>query len=100
MPEIDIRRELAKTTRSSQAHHAAMVRYGKADGEPTQCQMVLRHLVAGKTLTALEALSKFGILALSQRCTELKNEGHDIRSEMITVANGKRVARYSIVLAA
>lgn len=62
----------------------------------SQCEQVLRHLQAGYTLTTLEAVEKFGVMALSQRCTDLRKLGWPIKSEPVVTANGKRIARYSL----
>lgn len=47
-------------------------------------------------VTALEALRLLGSLRLSARVYDLRREGHDIRAEMVTVGDGKRVARYTL----
>ena len=60
----------------------------------TQNDAILAHLSAGGTLTVAEALTGLGCYALSQRIGELKREGVPIEAEMITLDNGKRVARY------
>lgn len=59
---------------------------------------ILAYLRAGNSLTALEALSKFNCWALSSRISELQKElgAEWIISEMITLPNGKRVARYTL----
>lgn len=62
----------------------------------TQCEQVLGALKAGESLTTLDALSRFGVMALSQRITDLRREGHPIKSETVKLPNGKRVARYSM----
>lgn len=49
---------------------------------------------AGRELTFLESVQEYGILALSQRCTDLRREGYPVESEMISLPNGKHVARY------
>ena len=61
----------------------------------SQKDMVLGYLMAGKTLTAIEALNLFGCMSLSQRVGNLKRAGHPIQSETITLPNKKRIARYS-----
>lgn len=48
---------------------------------PTQKEMILNALEAGDRLTVLDALKRFGIFALSQRVTDLKRDGHPIKSE-------------------
>lgn len=63
-----------------------------------QKQRVLNWLQEGKTLTRLQALTELGIFELSARLIELKQDGHKIKSESITVQNrwGEkcRVAQY------
>lgn len=61
----------------------------------SQSSKLLAHLVSGHTITPLQALSRFGVMALSQRIGFLKSRGHDIRSELVTVGK-KRIARYSM----
>ena len=63
----------------------------------SQHAQLLRYLQEGGTLTPLQALEKFGCLALSQRMGELRREGHPIVSEIIRLSNGKRVAQYQLV---
>lgn len=62
-----------------------------------QCDEILMYLRDGRTLTVLEAIQRFGVYALSQRVTDLKAQGHNIVSEMTTLPNGKRIARYRLV---
>ena len=59
----------------------------------TQQTRILNHLRSGKTLTALEALERFGCFRLAARVSDLKQEGFDIRSARVQI-NGKRVAKY------
>ena len=61
----------------------------------TQKDLILDWFVMGGSLTPLESLKKFGIMALSQRCGELRREGYPIKSELVEVESHKRVARYS-----
>ena len=64
----------------------------------TQKARVLSWLKEGKTLTRLQALTELGIFELSSRIGELQKDGHNIKSESITVQNrwGEkcRVAQY------
>lgn len=60
----------------------------------TQAGILLRALKAGERLTVAEALSRYGVYALSQRMGELRRSGWPIRSEMVEVRPGTRVARY------
>lgn len=59
---------------------------------------ILAYLRDGNSLTPMEALEKFQCWALSSRISELQHElGTEvITSEMITLPNGKRVARYTL----
>ena len=61
----------------------------------TQSTMILNHLIAGGSLTPLESLNLFGIMALSQRCGELRRQGFPIKVERIETPSHKHVARYS-----
>ena len=60
-----------------------------------QCKTLLEALKSGKTLTVAEALTKYGVYALSQRCGELRKLGYPVKSELVPVG-GKHVARYSL----
>lgn len=48
-------------------------------------------------LTPLDALGSCGTFRLGARIWELKAEGFDIRSELVRMPSGKRVARYTLV---
>ena len=60
----------------------------------TQCDKLLAHFAAGGTLTVAEALTQFGVYALSQRVGDLKRDGVPIEAEMVDTAGGARIARY------
>jgi hypothetical protein len=62
----------------------------------SQCERILAWLARGRTLTTLQAFKRMQITTLSQRCGELRDRGHDVKSEMVTLRSGKRVARYSL----
>lgn len=65
--------------------------------EKSQREAIARHLKAGKSITSLEALKKFGCLRLGARIYELKKEGRDIHKYTTKVGRGseeKRVACY------
>ncbi len=51
----------------------------------------------GTGLTALEAMEKAGTMRLAAYVKFLKDDGHAIDSEIITVPSGKRVARYRLI---
>jgi hypothetical protein len=60
----------------------------------TQVTMILNHLIAGGSLTPLESLSLYGVMALSQRIGELKRQGYPIRSTLVETPTHKHVSRY------
>lgn len=64
-----------------------------------QNELLLQALRTGP-LTALEILDKLGIARASARVYDLRQAGHDVRSQMITVRNRRgepcRVALYSL----
>lgn len=62
----------------------------------SQNDMVLSYLKRGKTLTALQALNKFGCFRLAARVHDLRNSGYDIVAADYELPNGKRIARYSL----
>jgi hypothetical protein len=62
----------------------------------SQRDAILAHLQEGRTLTALEALDRFGCNRLAARIGELKAAGWDIRSRMIEIDSGKHVAEYRL----
>lgn len=64
----------------------------------TQNQMLLNHLLAGNSITQLEALNLYGIGRLASRVNDLKDRGVYVRSNFVNVtkANGEtaRVKEY------
>ena len=69
-----------------------------------QVSSLLHYLKSGERITQLEALKLFSIGRLAARIKDLRNEGHDIRSEMVEVQKGDgskaRVARYALLVPA
>jgi helix-turn-helix protein len=61
----------------------------------TQIETLKAAFDRGESLTVAEALTRFGIYALSQRVGELDRSGYPTEHEMVTLPNGKRIARYS-----
>ena len=59
----------------------------------SQCNQILRYLQSGKSITPLQALKKFGCFRLGARVWDLRDKGHDIRSELVKIGE-KRVAKY------
>lgn len=62
----------------------------------SQNQQILRHLQAGGSLTSLEALQRFDCMRLGARIHDLRELGHEIHSDKVRTATGKRVVRYSL----
>lgn len=61
----------------------------------SQNEEILAWLQAGKTISPLEALERFGCFRLGGRIFELKAAGHKIVTDMVT-KNGKRFAEYRL----
>lgn len=61
----------------------------------TQNQIILAMLKSKKKVTPLTALKAAQTLRLSGRIMELREAGHNIKTEMIAVGK-KRVASYSL----
>ena len=62
----------------------------------SQCDLIARYLQRGRTLTPLSALRLFNVLRLGGRIHDLRRQGYRIKSEMIEISGGKRIARYSL----
>ena len=63
--------------------------------EPTtQCGALLRAFERGERLTVAEALTRYGVYALSQRCGELVRQGWPVESEWFVAESGAKVKRY------
>ena len=61
-----------------------------------QSEMILKHLQKFKSITSLQALRMYGCFRLSARIWELRRQGYNIKSEMVKLDNGKKVARYYV----
>ena len=48
----------------------------------------------GKTLTSMEALTKFRCFRLATRINDLKKAGYPVAKRMIEIDSGKKVAQY------
>lgn len=63
----------------------------------SQCDRILRHLRDFGSITAIEAISEYGILRLAARISDLRRRGHNITSEIVTGANRYgEPTRYSV----
>lgn len=60
----------------------------------TQTETLLAALKRGEQLTPLDALSRYGVMALSQRLTKRIRAGDPIEVTMVKVGPRKRVAQY------
>ena len=59
----------------------------------TQTQQILKYLKTGNKITGMDALQLFGCFRLAARVQELRDVGHDVKSQLIRI-NGKRIAEY------
>ncbi len=62
----------------------------------SQNKQILSALENGQRLTAIDILYQFQSLRASGRIFDLRQQGHDIKTQMISLGNGKRVAQYSM----
>ncbi len=70
----------------------------------SQNDMIFRHLMSGKQITPLDALSKFGCMRLASRINEIKDvlysnpmyKGWRIVTHIVS-HNGKRFASYELI---
>jgi hypothetical protein len=53
----------------------------------TQKDRIIRHLKEKESITSLEAMQEYGIMRLTSRVCELKDQGYKIRSEFISSKN-------------
>ena len=53
----------------------------------SQKQKVLRHLKQIGSITPLKAFNDYAIMRLTSRICELKDEGYDIKSELVSSQN-------------
>jgi hypothetical protein len=60
----------------------------------SQNALIKGWLLNGYTITQQEALNQFGCFRLAARISDLKDKGLNICTDMVTLENGKRVARY------
>ena len=62
----------------------------------TQNQQIKGYLEKGKSITPLQALNKFGCFRLAARISDLRNEGLNIATKIVT-KEGKSYASYRLV---
>ncbi len=55
-----------------------------------QSEMILGHMLEGKSITSLDALNNYGCFRLSARIYDLKKEGYPIKDKFIEVGHQKK----------
>ena len=60
----------------------------------TQLEQLAAAFDRGESLTVAEALAKYGVYALSQRCGDLFRAGYPVESRTVSLPNGKHVSEY------
>lgn len=63
----------------------------------TSATKIRNALERGEKLTALEILSRFNCMNAKGRIFDLRHDGVPIRTEMIKLKSGKRIAQYSLI---
>ena len=53
----------------------------------TQQERIIRHLKDKGSITSLEAMKEYGIMRLTSRVCELKDQGYMIRSQFVSSKN-------------
>lgn len=61
-----------------------------------QKQQIEKYLSKGKSITPIDALNKFGCFRLAARISDLRNDGLNIATKIVT-KKGKSYASYSII---
>jgi hypothetical protein len=62
----------------------------------SQAKKILAYMKAGNRITPIDALNLFGSFRLGARIADLRADGHEIKSEFVKTATGKRVKSYWI----
>lgn len=62
----------------------------------SQTIKILNTLLSGESLTALDALGRFGTLRLAARINDIKKLGYDVKMKTIPTKSGKKVAQYTL----
>jgi hypothetical protein len=79
-----------------EALRAAQRKASAVDERTAHSELILRHLQAGESVTAADAVSRWSCYRLGARIFDLRRAGHDIETEMVSSTNGKRYARYHL----
>ena len=64
------------------------------EASQTQAERILSALLAGESLTSLDALDRFGCSRLAARIEELRRAGWPVVSRLVETGGGKRVSSY------
>lgn len=59
-------------------------------------QLILDHLKAGRTITAVEAAALWRVRSLTKRIHEIRRMGFDVISTPMQDSTGQRYVRYSL----
>ena len=62
----------------------------------SQNALIKGWLLNGYSITQQEALTQFGCFRLAARIADLRDKGLNVVTDMVTLENGKRVARYFV----
>ena len=65
----------------------------------SQASRILAYMQQGNRITGIEALELFGCFRLPARIADIRDRGYEIKSETITLRNGKRVKDYWMEIA-
>jgi len=60
----------------------------------SQNSILRKHLKSGKSIGPLTALNHYGIYRLAARISELRNQGMNIKTEMVHLGNNIKYAKY------
>lgn len=66
---------------------------------PSITEQIVKHLLSGRSITALQALEKFQCMRLGARIYDLRQDGWDIIKTSKHLPNGKIVAKYRLNIA-
>ena len=62
----------------------------------SQTDLILEYMLAGNTITPLEALEKFQTMRLGARIADIRQRGYLVYSEFVTNEQGKRYKMYHL----
>ena len=60
----------------------------------SQNALIKSYILSGESITASEALNMYGCFRLAARIADLRDQSLNVVTEIVTLENGKRVARY------